>query len=161
MKTLETSSKLEKKLMEEAIQLSLEHVHKGGIPFSALIADEQGNVLGKGVNQVNELCDPTAHAEIMAIREAGKKSGSANLAGATLYASGEPCALCYMAARWAGITKIYVASNRHEAAKAGFDYRWSYHFINDGEPGSSMQVSKLSIVGANAPFEQWAALTTY
>jgi len=158
MKTLETSRKLEKKLMEEAIQLSLEQVHKGGIPFSALIADEQGNVLGKGVNQVNELCDPTAHAEIMAIRQAGKKSGSANLAGATLYASGEPCALCYMAARWAGITKIYVASNRHEAAKAGFDYRWSYNFFNAGEPDSLLQVNKLLIDGFHAPFELWAKL---
>lgn len=158
MKTLETSSKLEKKLMEEAIQLSLEHVHKGGIPFSALIADEKGNVLGKGVNQVNELCDPTAHAEIMAIREAGKTSGSANLAGATLYASGEPCALCYMAARWAGITKIYVASNRHEAAKAGFDYRWSYNFFNAGEPDSLLQVNKLLVDEFNAPFEHWARL---
>jgi len=160
MKTLTPENALEKELMKNTIQLCIEQVRKGGIPFSALVVDEQGNVLGKGVNQVNELCDPSAHAEMMAIREAGKKSGNANLAGKTLYASGEPCSLCYMAARWAGITKIYVASDRHEAAMAGFDYRWSYHFIHDGEPDPLMQVSKLSIVGANAPFEQWAALNT-
>lgn len=160
MKTLETASELEAKLMKQAVQLSLEHVHKGGIPFSAIIADEQGNVLAKGVNQVNELCDPTAHAEIMAIREAGKKSGSANLVGATMYASGEPCALCYMAAYWAGITKIYVASDRYEAAKAGFDYRWSYHFLNPSAFDSLLQVNKLPIDGFNAPFEHWARQRT-
>jgi len=159
MKTLEPKNALEIALMKKTVQLSLDQVSKGGIPFSALVVDEQGNVLGEGVNQVNELCDPCAHAEIMAIREAGKKSGDANLAGKTLYASGEPCALCYLAAKWAGITNIYVASDRHEAAMAGFDYRWSYHFINEGVPSAPMQVKKLSIAGANAPFKRWEELS--
>ncbi len=72
MKTLEPQNALEITLMKKTVQLSLDQVSKGGIPFSALVVDEQGNVLGEGVNQVNELCDPCAHAEIMAIREAGK-----------------------------------------------------------------------------------------
>jgi tRNA(Arg) A34 adenosine deaminase TadA len=159
MKTLEPQNLLEIALMKRTVQLSLDRVRNGGIPFSALVVDEQGNVLGEGVNQVNILCDPCAHDEIMAIREAGKKSGNANLAGKTLYASGEPCALCYLAAKWAGITNIFVASDRHEAAMAGFDYRWSYHFINEGVPSALMQVKKLSVAGANVQFKRWEELS--
>ncbi|WP_241909874.1 nucleoside deaminase, partial [Vibrio sp. 10N.261.55.A7] len=86
----------ETSLMEQTVKLSLAHVHKGGIPFSALVVDEKGQVVGKGVNRVTELSDPTAHAEILAIRDASASLGSSDLSGKTLFASGEPCALCYL-----------------------------------------------------------------
>jgi len=63
-----------------------------------------------------------------------------------------------LAAKWAGISNIFVACDRHEAAMAGFDYRWSYHFINQGGPCAPMQVKKLSIAGANGPFKRWEEL---
>lgn len=133
------------------VQLSLKHAENEGIPFAAIIVDNKDKVIGQGVNLVNEHCDPTAHAEIEAIRNACSMLKTPHLSGKSLYASGEPCALCYIAAKWAGITHIYFASDRHEAAKEGFDYRWSYDFesIHD-----SMKIKKISVDGANMPFEQ-------
>ena len=103
------SSAIEKQLTKDVVQLSLTHVEKGGAPFAALIVDGSGQVIGQGVNLVNEHCDPTAHAEIAAIRAACNTLNTPSLSGKILYASGEPCALCYMAARWAGITRIIIA----------------------------------------------------
>ncbi|MEZ8824077.1 nucleoside deaminase [Vibrio amylolyticus] len=149
----------ETSLMEQTVKLSLAHVHQGGIPFSALVVDEKGQVVGKGVNQVTELSDPTAHAEILAIRDASASLGSSDLSGKTLFASGEPCALCYLAAKWAGINTIYIASDRHEAAQSGFDYRWSYELFGHDHPSpSSITVEKIDVSNANSPFEQWNKL---
>ena len=158
MKVNSAITALEISLMKRTVKLSVDHVHSGGIPFSALVVDESGNVLSEGVNQVNELSDPTAHAEIMAIRAACKASGSADISGKVLYASGEPCALCYMAARFAGIKTIYIASDRHEAAKAGFDYRWTYDFFKNEVSSEVIEVKKLDVYNFNQPFEYWNEL---
>ena len=149
---------LKEKHIKQVVQLSLTHVENGGSPFAALIVDEKGHVIGQGVNLVNQQCDPTAHAEIEAIRAACSLLASPNLSGKTLYASGEPCALCYIAAQWAGITQIYFATDRHEAAIAGFDYRWSYDYFKAGKPDSVMQIKKLTADEANTPFRQWDLL---
>ena len=146
------------RLMRDTVQLSLDHVKKGGIPFSSLVVTKDGQVLGQGVNEVSKSCDPTAHAEIMAIRQACENVGSTNLSGATLYASGEPCALCYMAARFAGITDIVIAADRHEAASSGFDYRWTYNFFENGQPGAGVNVQKLAPENAIEPFETFSAM---
>ncbi|MES0884433.1 nucleoside deaminase [Roseibium sp. SCP14] len=144
--------------MQETVQLSLNHVRNGGIPFSALVVDENGVVIGKGVNEVVDSCDPTAHAEVVAIREACRAIGTPDLRGKVLFASGEPCALCYMVARWAGITKIFVAADRDDAARFGFDYRWTYHFFQSGRPTASMKIEKLRTEGCAEPFERWIEL---
>ncbi|WP_295904073.1 nucleoside deaminase [uncultured Vibrio sp.] len=141
-------------LMNQTVSLSLEHVHKGGLPFSALVVDEKGHVLAQGVNRVNELNDPTAHAEILAIREASKVLGSSDLTGKTLYAYGEPCAMCYLAAKWAGIHTVYIAADRNEAASAGFDYRWSYDYFNQKHASpTAITVKKIAVENAFLPFE--------
>ena len=115
---------------ESAIDLAISNVKAGGLPFSALIVNQSGNVVGKGVNQVAEHLDCTAHAEIQAIRDASRKEQSVSLRGATLIASGEPCALCYMAIRMAGITDVRILLDRYEAAENGFDYRRTYRYMN-------------------------------
>jgi len=145
-------------LMRDTVQLSLDHVKNGGIPFSSLVVTKDGHVLGQGVNEVSRTCDPTAHAEIVAIRQACENIGSTNLSGATLYASGEPCALCYMAARFAGITDIVIAADRQEAASSGFDYRWTYNFFENGQPGAEVSIQKLAPSNAIEPFEIFNAL---
>ncbi len=103
-----------------AIQLSAKNVatNKGG-PFGAVIVRE-GKVLSKGVNRVTSTNDPTAHAEVVAIRRATKKLGSFELKGCILYTSCEPCPMCLAAAYWARVEAIYFANSRADAAAIGF-----------------------------------------
>ena len=115
---------------ESAIDLAISNVKAGGLPFSAVIVNQSGNVVGKGVNQVAEHLDCTGHAEIQAIRDASRKEQSVSLGGATLIASGEPCALCYMAIRMAGIRNVRIVADRYEARDNGFDYLWTYQYLN-------------------------------
>ena len=115
---------------ESAIDLAISNVKAGGLPFSAVIVNQDGDVVGKGVNQVAEHLDCTAHAEIQAIRDASRKEQSVSLRGATLIASGEPCALCYMAIRMAGIRNVRIVADRFEARDNGFDYLWTYQYLN-------------------------------
>jgi guanine deaminase len=115
---------------ENVIDLAINNVKAGGLPFAAIIVNQNGEIIGKGVNQVAKLLDCTAHAEIQAIREASRNEKNSSLKGSTLFASGEPCALCYMAIRMAEIMKVIILSDRYEAEKHGFDYLWTYEFLN-------------------------------
>ena len=124
---------LESRLPEHAestIVLAIQHANAGGLPFAALIINAQGEVIGEGVNQVAQQLDCTAHAEVQAIRNASRNTRRVALHGATLIASGEPCALCFMAIHMAGIKNVICLSSRHDAADHGFDYRWTYRHIN-------------------------------
>jgi guanine deaminase len=106
--------------MQEAIRLSLEMMRAGkGGPFGAVVARD-GEIIGRGWNQVTSANDPTAHAEIVAIREACRKTGAFLLEGAELYASCEPCPMCLSAVYWARIRRVYYAASRRDAAEAGF-----------------------------------------
>ncbi len=123
----------EKKLIrfgENVIDLAISNVKLGGLPFAAIIVNQNGEIIGKGVNQVAKHLDCTAHAEIQAIREASRNEKNFSLKGTTLIASGEPCALCYMAIRMAEIMKVIIVSDRYEAKKHGFDYLWTYKYFN-------------------------------
>lgn len=140
-------------LMEEAIAFSMHHVHEGGIPFTAFVVDHNGQILGRGVNRVRVHHDPTAHAEVEAIRDACRTHGMTHLTGATLIASGEPCAMCYMSARSARISQVFFAVDRDEAAAHGFDYRGSYRlFADDPQTWQSPNVSKLDVSTGLKPF---------
>lgn len=145
-------------LMEEAVAFSAEHVHDGGIPFTAFVVDASGTVLGRGVNRVRAHHDPTAHAEVEAIRDACRAHGTSYLKGATLLASGEPCAMCYMSALYAGISQVFFAVDREEAAAQGFDYRSSYTlFASDPRNWQSLVVRKLPVPDALHPFVAFRA----
>ncbi|MBA5776010.1 nucleoside deaminase [Stappia sp. F7233] len=140
-------------LMGDTVAYALEHVHDGGIPFSAFVIAPNGEMLGRGVNRVREHHDPTAHAEVEAIRDACRTHSTPYLQGATLLASGEPCAMCYMSALHAGISRVFFAVDRDEAAAHGFDYRSGYALFGaDPCAWTSPSVSKLAVPEGLAPF---------
>ncbi|WJS87166.1 nucleoside deaminase [Paracoccus sp. TOH] len=143
-------------LMSEAVSFSTEHVHAGGIPFTAFVVDTAGKVLGRGVNRVREHHDPTAHAEVEAIRNACRTHRTPYLHGTTLLASGEPCAMCYMSALYAGVSQVFFAADRDEAAAHGFDYRETYAlFADDPLTWRAPAVGKLAVPEALRPFTEF------
>ncbi|MET9768190.1 nucleoside deaminase [Streptomyces sp. NPDC006415] len=138
----------------EAIRLSREHVAQGGIPFSGVVVGN-GRILGTGFNRVREDNDPTAHAEVVALREATTRHGIRAVAGATLIASGEPCALCYLAARYAGIGHIVHAADRRTAARYGFDYTSTYSLFAQDPADWPLKVTALHLPEAEEPFQDF------
>ncbi|MFD4023155.1 nucleoside deaminase [Streptomyces sp. NPDC058576] len=138
----------------EAIRLSREHVAQGGIPFSGVVVGN-GRILGTGFNRVREDNDPTAHAEVVALREATTRHGIRAVAGATLIASGEPCALCYLAARYAGIGHIVHAADRRTAARYGFDYTSTYSLFAQDPADWPLKVTALQLPEAEEPFQDF------
>lgn len=107
--------------MAEAIELSLENVRSGrGGPFAALVAKD-GRVIGRGTNLVTSTNDPTAHAEIVAIREACRSLSSFQLEGCDIYTTCEPCPMCMGAIYWARPARVFFANTRDDAARIGFD----------------------------------------
>ena len=108
-----------KEFMLEAISLSEKNIKKGGGPFGAVIV-KNGKIIAKGTNSVTINNDPTAHAEITAIRNASKKLKNFSLKGCEIYTSCEPCPMCLSAIYWANIDRIYFANTRTDAAKIGF-----------------------------------------
>ena len=111
--------------MQRAIELSVQNVQQGGGPFGAVIA-RHGEVLAEGVNRVTANHDPTAHAEVQAIREAARRLGTFDLTGCDIYASCEPCPMCLGAIYWARLDHLYYAATQHDAAGAGFDDAFIY-----------------------------------
>lgn len=140
--------------MKNAVAYAVEHVSSGGVPFTAFVVDAHGTVLGRGVNRVREHHDPTAHAEVEAIRDACRTAGTTHLSGLTLLASGEPCAMCYLSALYAGIEQVYFAVDRNEAAAHGFDYRGTYSlFCHDPLAWKSPFARKLPVPEGLQPFQ--------
>jgi len=120
----------DRKFLLEAIALAKEGVEKGaGGPFGCVIVKD-GMIVGKGHNQVTSTNDPTAHAEVMAIRDACAKLGAYQLTGCDLYTSCEPCPMCLGAIYWARPRRVIYACTRDEAANAGFDDAVIYREIN-------------------------------
>ena len=146
--------------MSKLAAYAKEHVQEGGIPFAAFVVDAKGTILGRGVNRVLELHDPTAHAEVNAIRDACRTLGSHHLRGAILLASGEPCAMCYLNALFAGISAVYYIVDRNEAARAGFDYRSSYQLLEGFPEQWPMHVGKHTISQALEPFNLYERLNS-
>jgi tRNA(Arg) A34 adenosine deaminase TadA len=111
--------------LREAITLALESVRTGGGPFGAVIVRD-GQIIGRGANRVTVVNDPTAHAEIVAIREACRLLNTFSLRGRDVYASCEPCPVCLAALYWARVGRVYFASTRADAAAVGFDDEYLY-----------------------------------
>lgn len=112
-------------LMRKAIELSVENVENGGGPFGAVIAKD-GQIVATGVNRVTSNCDPTAHAEVSAIRSACEKLGTFDLSGYEIYTSCEPCPMCLGAIYWAHLDKMYYGNNKTDAKNIGFDDSFIY-----------------------------------
>ncbi|MFK0158565.1 nucleoside deaminase [Streptomyces sp. NPDC090493] len=140
----------------EAVRISREHVAEGGIPFSGVVVND-GQVLGTGFNRVHEDSDPTAHAEVVALRAAAAKHGLHATAGATLIASGEPCALCYMASLYFRVGHIVHVADRRTAARYGFDYSGSYSIFAEDPADWQIKVTSLRLPEGTQPFEEFLA----
>lgn len=108
----------DKEFMDEAIALARDNVARGGRPFGALLV-RQGEVLARAVNRMDADHDPTAHAELLALRAAGAAAGTTRLDGCTVYASGQPCPMCLAAMRMAGITRIVYGYSNENGAPYG------------------------------------------
>lgn len=115
-------------LMRKAIELSRENVANGGGPFGAVIAKD-GEIISTGTNRVTSSCDPTAHAEVSAIRAASCKLGTFDLSGYEIYTSCEPCPMCLGAIYWARLDKMYYGNNKTDAKVIGFDDSFIYDEI--------------------------------
>lgn len=112
---------MEQEFMDEAVRIAREGMTTGkGGPFGSVVVKD-GKIVGKSSNMVFETNDPTAHAEVMAIRDASKNLGTAELKGCEIYSLGEPCPMCLAAIYWARIERVYFANTKEEAAKVGFD----------------------------------------
>ena len=111
---------MKNEFMKRAIELSIESVNKGGGPFGCVIVKD-AKIVSEGSNKVTSNNDPTAHGEIVAIREACKKINNFSLKGFELYSTCEPCPMCLSAIYWARIDKIYYANTRKDAQKIDFD----------------------------------------
>ena len=140
--------------LDRAVALARDSVGAGGGPFGAVVVRD-GEVLGEGTNRVTSDCDPTAHAEVVALRRACARLASHDLSGAVLYASCEPCPMCLGAALWARVARVVYAATRQDAADAGFDDgRFHAHFA--GGP-AALALERRAHALARAPFEDWLA----
>ncbi len=117
-----------KEFMRRAIVLSIENVKNGGGPFGAVIVKD-GEIIAEGCNRVTANNDPTAHAEVTAIREATKKLGTFDLEGCEIYTSCEPCPMCLGAIYWAHLDRMYYGNNKTDAKNIGFDDSFIYDEI--------------------------------
>lgn len=143
--------------LKEAIAMAVANVEQGGGPFGALIVKD-GQVIGRGVNRVTKSNDPTAHAEIVAIREACNSLGHFSLEGCVLYTSCEPCPMCLGAIYWSHISSIVFAAGKTDAARAGFDDSFIYEQFAVGAQDRAIPAKSIALKEAAEPFQRWQNL---
>lgn len=138
-----------------AIEVATENVRDGrGGPFGAVVTRD-GVLLAEGANLVTSANDPTAHAEVTAIREACRKLNAFDLEGCEIYASCEPCPMCLGAIYWARIDRVYFAADRHDAADAGFDDEFIYREMASGVALRKIPLIHARTPQARMPFDAW------
>jgi guanine deaminase len=146
-------------LMRRAIAVAIENVRSGGGPFAAIVAKE-GRIVAEGRNRVTLASDPTAHAEIVAIREACRALNSFQLTGCDLYTTCEPCPMCLGAIYWARPARVFYASTAADASNAGFDDALIYDELK--KPGTQRQIPMNQLLREEslAVFAAWRELAT-
>jgi tRNA(Arg) A34 adenosine deaminase TadA len=143
------------KFLRQAIDLAVENVRQGqGGPFGALVVKD-GEVIATGTNRVTASNDPTAHAEVMAIREACRKLGSFQLEGCEIYTSCEPCPMCLGAIYWARLKAFYFAGNQNDAARGQFDDSFIYRELQKPLEDRAIPGYRLLEGEGFRPFEEW------
>lgn len=143
--------------LARAVEIAVENVRNEGGPFGAIVVSADGRVF-EGVNRVTANLDPSAHAEVTAIRNACQGLGTFDLSGATLYTSCEPCPMCLATSLWARLDRVYFAASRDDAADAGFDDAVFYRYFEGGdEDRAIMPVSDIALPQDErvAPFTEW------
>ena len=142
------------RFMRRAVELSIENVNNGGGPFGAVIVRD-GEIIAEGVNRVTANNDPTAHAEVTAIRAACAKLGTFQLDGCVVYTSCEPCPMCLSAIYWAGISKIYYGNTKKDADDINFGDDFIYEEIAKPYAARRIPMMQLLREEALAAFRAW------
>ena len=146
----------QREFMQEAIRLSIENVTSGnGGPFGAVIVKD-GKIIARGSNSVTSTNDPTAHAEVVAIRNACKELGSFQLEGCEIYTSCEPCPMCLGAIYWARPDKMYFANTKEDAAVIQFDDKFIYQELEIPYPKRKLKTVQLMREEALLAFKIWS-----
>jgi guanine deaminase len=146
---------MENRFMRRAIELSIENVRSGkGGPFAALVVKD-GEILATGANLVTSACDPTAHAEMVAIREACRKLSEFQLAGCEIYTTCEPCPMCLGAIYWARPAKVYFGNTASDAAAIGFDDSFIYQQLGVSLAERAIPMVQLMREEALSAFQEW------
>jgi guanine deaminase len=140
--------------MREAIELAIDNVAAGGGPFGCVIVRD-GKIIARGVNRVTQTNDPTAHAEVVAIRKACQALGDFQLAGCEVYTSCEPCPMCMAALYWARPERVYFAATKADAAAAGFDDAMIYEEFALPYEKRRLPVEQVSREEAQKAFQAW------
>jgi len=146
---------MNEKFMREAIRLSMRMMHRGeGGPFGAVVV-RKGRIVGRGWNQVTSANDPTAHAEIVAIREACRRLKTFQLADCDLYTNCEPCPMCLSAIYWARLHRVFYANTRKDAARINFDDDFIYRQVALPLRRRRLKMKQLLRSEALAAFAEW------
>ncbi len=140
--------------MREAIKLANDNIKNGGGPFAAIIVKD-GKIVGRGANQVTNHIDPTAHAEILAIRDASKNLNTIDLADCTLYTTCEPCPMCFGAIYWSHISKVFYGNSKEDAANIGFDDDFIYKELELSKDKRKLKMVSLLRDEAIETFKEW------
>lgn len=143
-----------RRFMDRAIELSRQSMTAGGGPFGAVIV-QNGKIIGEGTNNVTPHNDPTAHAEVEAIRNACHALETFDLSGSVIFTSCEPCPMCLSAIWWARIEKIYFSNTREDAATAGFDDAAIYDEISRQLSERTLPIEQLYCKDSADAFRQW------
>ena len=142
--------------MQEAIERAVENVRTGrGGPFGAIVVKD-GRVIATGTNSVTSANDPTAHAEVIAIREACRALGTFQLTGCEIYTSCEPCPMCLGAIYWARPDRVYFAATASDAAEAGFDDSFIYEELKHPHRERKIPFEPMMREAGLEPFREWA-----
>jgi len=145
---------LDQSLIRQVIELAVENVRRDGGPFAALVVKD-GVVIATGANQVTRTNDPTAHAEVVAIREACRVLGEFQLEGCDFYTSCEPCPMCLGALYWARPARVFFVATHSEASAAGFDDSFIYREIEVPPGERTIPMIHVEDAGGTMPFEEW------
>jgi guanine deaminase len=149
----------DREFLLRAVELAGKGVKSGGGPFGAVIA-RNGVIISEAFNRVVLNSDPTAHAEILAIRQASSESGNHDLSDCTLFTSCEPCPMCLGAIYWAGIKKVVYACDRIDAEKAGFSDKLIYDEILLDPSDRKILFTRLNDTGGNEVFREWEGMAS-
>ncbi len=156
---MDANEEIHQRFMREAIALSRENVRQGkGGPFAAVIVRD-GTILSTGTNLVTSANDPTAHAEIVAIREACRVTGSFQLEECDIYTTCEPCPMCLGAIYWARPRAIYFANTQEDAARIGFDDQFIYDEFSRSHSDRRIPLKQILRDEALVAFREWASKT--
>jgi guanine deaminase len=147
---------MEDTYLKQVIGMAVDNVRRGGGPFAALVVKD-GIVIATGANEVTRANDPTAHAEIVAIREACRVLGNHQLTGCEIYSSCEPCPMCLGAIYWARPIRVFFAASHEDAAEAGFDDSFIYRQIQIPRDERSIPMIHVEEDQATRPFQEWVS----